>query len=173
MERRKLKGVLIGFVFGVVVVTAYISNYVLSLEKLSSARNKKDLDVEITEVASSVSLEKDIVKANNTMYKNISFDTVEDFISSANCLFPIKEISNVVKSKVYDFNGKDIVTVYENEEGNIRITLLDEGEILNCKFLGVTDEESEIVESVMDKSITEYCFKNINNGFILEKDTVA
>lgn len=101
-------------------------------------------------------------------YNFLDFSSVESFLTSLNSIVKDEEIDILYENRLYDSDLEDIISLYESKDGTLEVAVNKSNQsIMYCKFKGVSKErKSEILEALPDNS--EYKYKAVSNGFILE-----
>lgn len=158
---------MIGFFLAVVIIFVCITNFILYKARKVSVQDKYEVDnyVKSVEVSSEY---MNIVTSNGESYDKLSFDSVQDFVSSLGYLADLHGI--VLKErKVYSLNEENLLSLYENNEESIIVATYSDESIAYCKLLGFTEEENnKFKELLEDSGNAKYKYKIINNGCILE-----
>lgn len=101
-------------------------------------------------------------------YSNLVFDDVDEFLNSLQSLVRLEGADILYEQRVYDSSEERMISLYESEDKNLVVAVNPEGKIECCMFKNLDSETQEKVKDLSEGS--EYKFKLVNSGFILEPD---
>lgn len=138
--------------------------YSLNIEDSSEYSENSNVNVEYIYITDSVKVDKALLH----QYDSLDFSSVDSFLTSLNSTVKDEEIDILYENRLYDSEVDDIISLYESEDGTLEVAVDKSNQsIMYCKFKGVSEErESEILGALPKDS--EYKYKAISDGFILE-----
>lgn len=153
-------GLAVVTILGLGVATVYS----LNIEDSSEYSENSNVNVEYIYTTDSVKVDKALLH----QYDSLDFSSVDSFLTSLNSTVKDEEIDILYENRLYDPEVDDIISLYESGDGTLEVAVDKSNQsIMYCKFKGVSEErESEILGALPKDS--EYKYKAISNGFILE-----
>lgn len=138
--------------------------YSLNIEDSSEYSENSNVNVEYIYTTDSVKVDKALLH----QYDSLDFSSVDLFLTSLNSTVKDEEIDILYENRLYDPEVDDIISLYESGDGTLEVAVDKSNQsIMYCKFKGVSEErESEILGALPKDS--EYKYKAISDGFILE-----
>lgn len=153
-------GLAVVTILGLGVATVYS----LNIEDSSEYSGSSNANVEYVYTTDSVKVDEALVH----QYDSLDFSSVDSFLTSLNSTVKDEEIDILYENRLYDSEVDDIISLYESEDGTLEVAVDKSNQsIMYCKFKGVSEErESEFLGALPKDS--EYKYKAISDGFILE-----
>lgn len=153
-------GLAVVTILGLGVATVYS----LNIEDSSEYSENSNVNVEYIYTTDSVKVDKALLH----QYDSLDFSSVDSFLTSLNSTVKDEEIDILYENRLYDPEVDDIISLYESGDGTLEVAVDKSNQsIMYCKFKGVSEErESEILGALPKDS--EYKYKAISDGFILE-----
>lgn len=153
-------GLAVVTILGLGVATVYS----LNIEDSSEYSENSNVNVEYIYTTDSVKVDKALLH----QYDSLDFSSVDSFLTSLNSTVKDEEIDILYENRLYDSEVDDIISLYESGDGTLEVAVDKSNQsIMYCKFKGVNEErESEILGALPKDS--EYKYKAISDGFILE-----
>lgn len=153
-------GLAVVTILGLGVATVYS----LNIEDSSEYSENSNVNVEYIYIMDSVKVDEALLH----QYNSLDFSSVDSFLTSLNSTVKDEEIDILYENRLYDSEVDDIISLYESEDGTLEVAVDKSNQsIMYCKFKGVSEErESEILGALPKDS--EYKYKAISDGFILE-----
>lgn len=153
-------GLAVVTILGLGVATVYN----LNIEDSSEYSESSNANVEYAYTTDSVKVDEALLH----QYDSLDFSSVDSFLTSLNSTVKDEEIDILYENRLYDSEVDDIISLYESEDGTLEVAVDKSNQsIMYCKFKGVSEErESEILGALPKDS--EYKYKAISDGFILE-----
>lgn len=153
-------GLAVVTILGLGVATVYS----LNIEDSSEYSENSNVNVEYIYITDSVKVDEALLH----QYNSLDFSSVDSFLTSLNSTVKDEEIGILYENRLYDSEVDDIISLYESEDGTLEVAVDKSNQsIMYCKFKGVSEErESEILGALPKDS--EYKYKAISDGFILE-----
>lgn len=153
-------GLAVVTILGLGVATVYS----LNIEDSSEYSENSNVNVEYIYTTDSVKVDKALLH----QYDSLDFSSVDSFLTSLNSTVKDEEIDILYENRLYDPEVDDIISLYESGDGTLEVAVNKSNQsIMYCKFKGVSEErESEILGALPKDS--EYKYKAISDGFILE-----
>lgn len=138
--------------------------YSLNIEDSSEYSESSNANVAYAYTTDSVKVDEALLH----QYDSLDFSSVDSFLTSLNSMVKDEEIDILYENRLYDSEVDDIISLYESEDGTLEVAVDKSNQsIMYCKFKGVSEErESEILGALPKDS--EYKYKAISDGFILE-----
>ena len=138
--------------------------YSLNIEGSSEYSGGSNANVKYVYTTDSVKVDEALLH----QYDLLDFSSVDSFLTSLNSTVKDEEIDILYENRLYDSEVDDIISLYESEDGTLEVAVDKSNQsIMYCKFKGVSEErESEILGALPKDS--EYTYKAISDGFILE-----
>lgn len=153
-------GLAVVTILGLGVATVYS----LNIEDSSEYSENSNVNVKYIYTTDSVKVDKALLH----QYDSLDFSSVDSFLTSLNSTVKDEEIDILYENRLYDPEVDDIISLYESGDGTLEVAVDKSNQsIMYCKFKGVSEErESEILGALPKDS--EYKYKAISDGFILE-----
>lgn len=165
---------LVGVLSGALAITV-VSLGVSSVSALSNAKEKAEEDrvainrilEEVADVTEGGGLER-VEYLEKGDYTELSFVGVDEFLNSLQSLVRVDGADILYEQRVYDTSEKSMISLYESEDEGVMVAVNAEGVIEYCMFKGIDEEKEESIKRLSEGS--DYKFKAVNDGFILEPD---
>lgn len=153
-------GLAVVTILGLGVATVYS----LNIKDSSEYSGSSSANVEYVYTTDNIKVDEALVH----QYDSLDFSSVDSFLTSLNSTVKDEEIDILYENRLYDSEVDDIISLYESEDGTLEVAVNKSNQsIMYCKFNGVSEErESEILGALPKDS--EYKYKAISDGFILE-----
>lgn len=153
-------GLAVVTILGLGVATVYNLNIEDSSEYLESS----DANFEYAYTTDSVKVDEALLH----QYDSLDFSSVDSFLTSLNSTVKDEEIDILYENRLYDSEVEDIISLYESEDGTLEVAVDKSNQsIMYCKFKGVSEERKSEILGALSKD-SEYRYKAISDGFILE-----
>ena len=153
-------GLAVVTILGLGVATAYS----LNIKDSSEYSGSSSANVEYVYTTDNIKVDEALVH----QYNSLDFSSVNSFFFFLYSTVKDEEIDILYENRLYDSEVDDIISLYESEDGTLEVAVDKSNQsIMYCKFKGVSKErESEILGALPKDS--EYKYKAISDGFILE-----
>lgn len=153
-------GLAVVTILGLGVATVYS----LNIEDSSEYSENSNVNVEYIYTTDSVKVDKALLH----QYDSLDFSSVDSFLTSLNSTVKDEEIDILYENRLYDPEVDDIISLYESGDGTLEVAVDKSNQsIMYCKFKGVSEERESEILGVLPKD-SEYKYKAISDGFILE-----
>lgn len=146
------------------------SVYALSEAKEKAAEDRETIHRILENTATiSEGTDYDIVEyVEKGDYSGLEFTDVDEFLNSLQSLVRVDGADILYEQRVYDVSEEKMVSLYKSESENVVVAVNSDGDIEYCMFKDLDVEKEEDIKRLSQDS--EYRFKVVNNGFILEPD---
>ena len=167
VDKERIVGVFVGFALVTAVGMGCVSNYVLhNIDRES--KDKKDLSKIVSVVDRNIKEDEIVEYVEKGNYSSISFKNITEFVNSLQSTVRVEGADVFRLSKLYDSSDKELVSVYETDNGNVSVFVDSNGTLESCKFIGLNEEQVSKIKDL--SSNTEYKYKEIKDGFVLEQE---
>lgn len=167
---KRIVGMLSGALAITVISLGCSSVYALSEAKEKAAEDRKTINRILENTATiSEGMDYDIVEyVEKGDYSGLEFTDVDEFLNSLQSLVRVDGADILYEQRVYDVSEEKMVSLYKSESENVVVAVNSDGDIEYCMFKDLDAEKEEDIKRLSQDS--EYRFKVVNNGFILEPD---
>lgn len=153
-------GLAVVTILGVGVATVYS----LNIKDSSEYSGSSSANVEYVYTTDNIKVDEALVH----QYDSLDFSSVDSFLTSLNSTVKDEEIDILYENRLYDSEVDDIISLYESEDGTLEVAVDKSNQsIMYCKFKGVSEERELEILGALPKN-SEYKYKAISDGFILE-----
>lgn len=167
---KRIIGVLGGALAISVITLGYSTVHALTRAESQAVEDRETINriLESTVVAENGSDFDKVEYVEKGDYSELVFSDVDEFLNSLQSLVRVDGADVLYEQRVYDKSEENMVSLYESENENVVVAVNPEGKIEYCMFKNLDSSTQDEIKRLSEGS--EYKFKVVNSGFILESD---